>query len=145
MRELILMPKQPEKEEIALSVSPEIVCQLITRAHEFHAQEGVVIPEDTMESSVENDPFQILADHRGDLTSLEILDAINNLEPDQQVCLLAIMYLGRGDFSVDEWGAALEEARNNWDVSVAKHLLSNPNIADFLSEGLSLLGHSCEE
>ncbi|HVV67460.1 MAG TPA: DUF3775 domain-containing protein [Gammaproteobacteria bacterium] len=139
------MLSNPSDKEIELSINPDIVCQLITKAHEFHAQEGVVIPEDSSEAAIENDPLQVLAAHGSDLTSIEILDTINNLEPDQQVSLLAIMYLGRGDYSLEEWDAALSEARNNWSPNLAKHLLSNPNIADFLSEGLTLLGYSCEE
>jgi Protein of unknown function (DUF3775) len=54
------------------------------------------------------------------------------------------MWLGRGEFDVSEWEAAMNEARERWTHRTAEYLTGTPLVADYLLEGLSLLGHSCE-
>jgi hypothetical protein len=126
-----------------LEVNPEIVCFIITKAHEFHAKEEVVIPE---EASAPGDDWalQVLADHSDDLTYLELSSTINDLEPDQQASLVALMWLGRGDYDADEWETVLQEARNSWNRRTADYLIGTPLVADYLEEALSQLGYSCE-
>lgn len=126
-----------------LDLSPEIVCNIISHAREFQAKEGVVIPENPQEFS-EDDFQQILADHANDLTFSEVQEAINQLEPDQQMKLVALMYLGRGDYSLEEWDQCLEEARQGWTTHTAEYLLSKPQIAEYLEAGLEAFGISCE-
>ena len=130
-----------------LAINSEVVCELILKAREFHVQEGVTFPEDDLSvPSEESDPMQILASHQDDLTYQEMTKAIQDLEPDQQVCLMAIMFIGRGDFEVSEWEQALTEAGENWEVGkTAEELLSDPQVADYLEEGLSLLGYPCTQ
>ncbi len=55
------------------------------------------------------------------------------------------MWLGRGDFDIEEWGTALAEARSNRNARTASYLLGTPLVADYLQEGLSLHGYSCDE
>ncbi len=129
-----------------LDINPEIVCTIIQKAREFQAQEGVTFPtEFSTQPSDDSDWLQTLASHRDDLTYREVQKAINGLEPDQQVTLVALMYVGRGDYSIEEWEAALQEARDGWTHHTAEYLLSRPLIADYLEEALSLFGYSCEE
>ena len=127
-----------------LDVNPETVCFLISKAHEFHVKEGVVIPE------VPNSPSddwgrQVLAGYTSDPSLQEFQSTINDLEPDQQQNVVALLWLGRGDFTAEEWDAALEEARDNWTPETAGYLIAHPMLADHLQEGLSMLGYSCEE
>jgi hypothetical protein len=124
-----------------LDMNPEIICNIIAKAREFHAQEGVTFPDDSPESYDYTDWMQVLAAHKDDLTYQEVTEAINDLEPDQQITLVALMYLGRGDF---EWKEALQEARDGWTTHTAEYLLSHPLVADYLQEGLALKGYSCE-
>lgn len=127
-----------------LEMNPEIVCLIITRAREFHAKEQVVLPEEPFNPG-DDWALQTLADHLDDLTYREVIDAIDNLEPDQQASLVALMWLGRGDFDVEEWDAALTQAQEQANDRTAEYLLATPLVADFLEEGLDLLGYSCEE
>ncbi len=127
-----------------LEVNPEIVCFIIAKAHEFHAKEQVVIP-DLPENPADDWALQVLADHEDDPTYLELKTTIEDLEPDQQEALVALMWLGRGDYEVDEWAAALEAAHEQHNERTAEYLIATPLVADYLEEGLSLLGYSCEE
>lgn len=127
-----------------LNLNPEIVCALIERAREFHAKEGVAIPEENTSSSG-NLAADVLADHQGDPTFQEFKTAVEDLEPDQQVALVALMWVGRGDFDAGEWNSAFRQAGEEWTPHTAEYLLTTPLVADYLEEGLAALGYSCEE
>lgn len=127
-----------------LNINPEIVCNIIDRARQFQAKEQVVMPE-TVGSPNNADPMQTLADHPGDLTHDEALLLIRDLEPDQQVTLLALMWLGRGDFTLEEWPNALREARDNWTPRIAEYLMSTPLLPDYLATGLNAHGYDLAE
>lgn len=127
-----------------LSVNPETVCFLINKSHEFHAKEGVVIPE-IPNSPADDWGRQVLADHIDDYSYQEMVYAVNDLEPDQAHELLALMWLGRGDYEVDEWEKALRDAQDSWDEQTISNMLATPLVADYLMEGLALLDYRCEE
>lgn len=127
-----------------LELNPETVCFLINKAKGFHAKEEVVIPDEPLSPS-EDWARQVLANHADDLTYQEFSDAIDDLEPDQQFALVALMWLGRGDYSVDQWDDAFSDAKEHWTPRTAEYLMARPLVADYLTEGLSLLGYSCEE
>lgn len=128
-----------------LSVNPDIIYSIIDLAREFHAKEEVVIPETrTADASDEDWAYQVLADHQSDLNYIELKDEIENLEPDQQDTLVALMWLGRGDYDVKEWKTALKDARIRKTTPTADYLISTPMVADYLEEGLNLLGYSNE-
>lgn len=127
-----------------LSVNPETVCFLISKAHEFHAKEAVVIP-DTPNSPAEDWGRQVLADHVDDHTYREMTYVLNEVEPDQQYEILALLWLGRGDYAVEEWQNAIADAQDGWDGQTVYNMIAIPLLADYLAEGLDLLGYRCEE
>jgi hypothetical protein len=127
-----------------LDLNPETVCYFISRAREFQAQEAVVIPEEPFSPS-DDWALQTLAGHKDDFTYLEAEAVVEDLEPDQLVSLVALVWLGRGDFGMDEWETALEEAQESLGERTAEFLLATPLVADYLEEGLAQFGHSCEE
>ena len=127
-----------------LEINPETVCFLINKAKEFHAKEEVVIPEEPS-SPTEDWARQVLADHADDLTYREFKAAVDDLEPDQQAALVALMWLGRGDYSEEQWDTAFSEAADGWTPRTAEYLIAKPLVADYLEEGLALLGYGCEE
>lgn len=126
-----------------LDVNPETVCRLIELAHIFHAQEEVVIPEEP-DNPGGDYPAQMLASHSNDTTLAEFRNIVSDLEPDQQQQIVALLWLGRGDFTLDEWSEALEEAADNWNERTADYLVTHPMLSDYLSEGLDQHGYSCE-
>ncbi len=126
-----------------LDINPEIVRRLIQLAQEFHAKEGVVFPDDTQDSS-DDWAMQVLADHSGDQSVREFQSIINDLDPDQQQEVVALMWLGRNDFDLEDWKAALREAEENWPENTAEYLLAHPMLADHLAEGLYMHGYDGE-
>ena len=67
-----------------------------------------------------------------------------DMEPDQRATVLALLWLGRGDYDITEWSAALEEAMGSLAPSTADQIIAIPLVADYLQEGLSLHGYSCD-
>lgn len=74
----------------------------------------------------------------------ELLDFIDGLNEDEQIELVAISWVGRGTYTIDEWDEAVETARNEHSENTGEYLLGQPRIPDFLEEGLAQLGFSCE-
>ena len=127
-----------------LAINPENVCFIIAKAHEFHSKEEVVIPE-LPDSPADDWALQVLADHSDDRCVDEVRSVIHDLEPDQEVTLVALMWLGRGDYDIGNWADALLDARSRVTDRTTEYLMATPLVADYLTEGLDLHGHRCEE
>jgi hypothetical protein len=127
-----------------LSISPEKVCFIIMKAREFDAKDEVTDPDSGSNPSDDMDAA-VLEDHSDDPVVEELTSLINSLSEDEQIDLVALTWLGRDDYSAGDWPAVREEAARAHNKRTADYLLGTPLLADFLEEGLSLLGRSCEE
>ncbi len=127
-----------------LHVPLELLCGIIDKAREFQAKEEVVFP-DSPSGPSEDWALQILADHGDDYCLKEITEAIDEMSQRQRAELIAIMWIGRGDYSVDEWERAVDDAIGDYSVRAAAYLLAHPMISDDLEEGLLALGYSCQD
>ena len=131
-------------EDLQFALNPETVGYIINMAREFHAQEQVSIPEEPL-SATSDWAMQVLAAHHDDPTYNELKNMINELEPDQQVQLTALMWLGRGDYSASEWSEALQQSGDSWNENTADYLIGKPLLSNYLQEGLALLGYSSDD
>lgn len=120
-----------------LALNRDTVAFLIEKAHEFHVKESVTFPEEQPLSPSDDWAQQILADHEGDPTLEEFRTTLDDLDREQQFTLVALMWLGRGDYGLDEWEDALATAQENWTPRTADYLIGTPMLADYLSEGLA--------
>jgi len=127
-----------------LRLDPEIVCYLMVRAREFQANEEVVLP-DMPDNPAEDWALQVLADHVDDLSVQEGGTILADMDPEQQAELVALMWLGRGDYDIDEWETAVQDALEARTDRTWEYLLAHPLVADYLEEGLLQHGYSCEE
>mgnify|MGYP001824911131 CR=1 FL=1 len=129
-----------------LNVNPETVCFIITKARQFQAKEEVVITEVPYSPS-DDWARQVLANHIDDPSVQEVKATIRDLEPDQRAELVALMWLGRGDYLLSEWEQVQADAAESLtDITdVGAYLLSHPLVAEYLLEGLIQHGISCEE
>lgn len=127
-----------------LNINPEIICFIILKAREFLAQEDISLPEEPINPGGEL-AVQALSDHIDSLCFEEIEATVKDLEPDQEAELVALMWLGRGDYELDEWPTAIEEAEAEMTDHTAQYILAHPMAADHLLEGLIQHGYSCDE
>jgi len=127
-----------------LTIAPERVCFLIIKAREFDAKMEPEVPEPG-DNPVDDEDREILFDYPDDPTVEEIRGFLEQLNEDESVELLALLWLGEGDYDADEWEEALAEARDNPDERRTEAFLSVPLLGDFLEQGLAELGYSCED
>ena len=128
----------------ALTISSEKVFFVIVKAREFDVKDAVTEPNPGSNPSDDKDAA-ILEDHADDPVVEEITSLINSLSEDEQIDLVSLAWLGRDDYSAEDWLEIREEAARAHNKRTAAYLLGMPLLGDFLEEGLSLLGYSCEE
>jgi hypothetical protein len=129
---------------VTLAVSTEKVCFIIIKAREFDAKDAVTEDDPGSNPSDDKD-IGVLEDHADDPVVEEITSLIDSLSEDEQVDLVTLAWLGRDDYSVDDWTELRQEAMRAHNENTASYLLGMPLLGDFLEEGLSMLGRSCEE
>jgi uncharacterized protein DUF3775 len=128
----------------SLSISPVKVCFFIQKAREFDVKDVVTDP-DSSSNAADDGMLSVLEDHPDDPTYQELRTYINALTEDEQVDLVALTWLGRGDGDAADWDDLRAEAQRLHNNRTAQYLLGKPMLADHLQEALSQLGYSCEE
>jgi len=126
------------------NLSLEIVCNIIKKAREINISDALNLPDDETNLS-DAEWMQVLAEYQTDDSYIELKDLITQLEPDQQVDLIALMFIGRGDFTKSEWNEARHEAHAIKKSTRADYLLSKNMLSDYLTEGLAVFGFTCDE
>lgn len=127
-----------------LTIAPEKVCFLIIKAREFDAKMDPEVPEPG-DNPTDDADREILFDYPDDPTVEEIRGFLESLNEDEAVEVLALLWIGQGEYDVEEWEEALAEARDNPDERRPQAFLSIPLLGDYLEEGLAELGYSCDE
>lgn len=124
-----------------LSTSLETLAYIVVKAREYDAQ---VEPEGLEEGSNPADDIEIgiLEDTPDNPTRAELRAALEALNEDQITEVLALTWLGRGDYGAREWDQALAAAREARDEHVIDYLLETPNLGDLIEQGLAELGYS---
>lgn len=128
----------------ALAISPEKVCFIIIKAREFDAKDVVTDPDPGSNSS-DDHMISVLEDHGDDPVAQEISEFINAMTEDEQIDLVALMWLGRGDGTIEDWSELRGEANRAHNRRTAAYLLGVPLLPDYLEEGLSQFGLSCND
>jgi hypothetical protein len=124
-----------------LAVSAEKVAFLIEKTREFDVKEGTSDPDSGSNGSDDN-MVDVLEDNGDDPVVREITGFINAMSEDEQIDLVALMRLGRGDGTIEEWDDLRREAADGYNRHTARYLLGEPLISDYLAEGLDAFGLS---
>lgn len=124
-------------------IATDAVCRIVVKARQFSAKEGAV-GEGTGSNPSDDGFHSILGAFKGDPVYTELKSFIDDLDIDDQCDLVALTWVGRGDFTALQWARALGTAREQHTDHTAEYLLGTPLLADFLEEGLAAFGESCE-
>jgi hypothetical protein len=124
-----------------LTISPEKVAFLIEKAREFDVKELDSDP-DSGSNEADDGMIDVLEDNGRDPVQRELTGFINALTEDEQVDLVALMRLGRGDGGIEEWRELRREAADGRNGRTASYLLGEPMLGDLLAEGLDAFGLS---
>lgn len=120
------------------NISLEKVCFVIAKARELDVK---VAPEELDDDSMN----RILEDYADDPTLAELRGFLRAQSDDELGELLALTWIGRGDYSAEEWGEVLDQVSDVREMHTVDYLIGTPLLADFLEEALSQFGHSCED
>jgi Protein of unknown function (DUF3775) len=129
--------------EPVLTISADKVCYIAIKAREFDVKDVETDPDSGSNPS-DDSMVEVLESHADDPTYQELQEFIDGLTEDEQVDLVALAWLGRGDGDVDDWDELRREARRAHNDHTAAYLLAKPMLADHLIDGLSALGGSCD-
>ncbi|MFY9655400.1 MAG: DUF3775 domain-containing protein [Methylocystis sp.] len=122
-------------------INSDKVCFVIIKAREFDIQEEL----DVDDSNASDDHFMsVYADTKEDSVRKELKEFIDGMDEDEQCELIALCWIGRGDFSSNEWKIAVAEARSRRQGSTADYLIGIPLVSDHLEEGLSKFDLFCQ-
>jgi hypothetical protein len=124
-----------------LAISVEKVGFLIEKTREFDVKEAETDP-DSGSNPTDDDMIDVLEDDGCDPVAQEISGFINAMTEDEQIDLIALMRLGRGDGSIEEWNDLRREAAEVRGRSTSRTLLGEPLVSDYLAEGLDAFGLS---
>lgn len=127
-----------------LSISPDKLNFIITKAREFDAKDIVTDPGNSSNAS-DDAMLSVLEDHPDDPVVQELTAFIRALTEDEQIDLVALAWLGRGDGTADDWDDLRNEATRAHNKRTASYLLGMPLLPTHLEDGLEELGISLEE
>lgn len=120
------------------------ICFIVVKARQFDAKEDVVEPG-YGSNAADDQMRQVLESYADDAVFDELKSVIDDLNVDEQVQLVALTWVGRGDFSKDEWDDAVKTAREAHNDHTAAYLLGTPLLPDYLEEGLATFDLSCQD
>ncbi len=132
-----------------LTIDPDKVCAIIVKARVFDADldtAGDDPGSDLAQGEVDELEAQdeLVDDEEADNTEDELAEMISSLNEDEKIELVALAWLGRGSYSLEEWADARAEAANAHNDRTAQYLMGMPLLADYLEEGLAAFGQSCD-
>jgi hypothetical protein len=133
------------EEPIELEINPEKVCFIILKAREFDAKVAPSVLETGADPVDDEEERLILEDYKGDPSFQELRDAIDGLNEDEAIDLIAIAWVGREDFSREEWDEARALAGERHRQRSSDYLTGIPLLGDYLAEGLEELGYDLED
>lgn len=128
-----------------LGISPEKVRFVIVKARQFDAKEGDSDPDEGSDA-IDDGMTDVLEDKpEDDAVQQELIAFINGLDEEEQINLVALAWLGRGTFDIEDWAEALDTAKSEHNKRTAQYLLGLPLLGDYLADGLEAFGQSFDD
>ena len=124
-----------------LAISTDEVRFLIEKMREFDVKEANSDP-DSGSNGADDNMIDVLADNGDDPVVREITGFIDAMDEDEQIELVALMRLGRGDGTLEDWDELRREAADGRNKRTANYLLGEPMVSDYQAEGLDAFGPS---
>jgi hypothetical protein len=131
----------PQDDLPELSVSAEKLCFIIAKAREFDVKDVVTDPDDAS-NPTDDANLAVLEDHKDDPVVKELVAVINSMSVDEQVDLVTLTWIGRGDGGSRIGATCAPKAPT---TPHRGYLLGIPLLADYLGEAISLFDISCAE
>jgi len=128
-----------------LRISTEKVCYVVVKAREFDVK---VAPEwlDDGSNPTDDGMMRILEDYADDPTLAELRSYLRAMDDDELDDLVALTWIGRGDYTIDEWEDLMREVRDlRASENTVRYLIGIPLFGDYLEDGLNEFGLTCTD
>jgi hypothetical protein len=126
-----------------LRISIEKVCAFIEAAREVAGK----VPPTTGDRTTTGDDSKLVTieDYPGeDGRRREIVEFIAGLNVEEQVDLLALIFVGRGDYDIAEWEDALDTARTEIADRDPDFMIGDAALPAYLGDGLEAFDRTCD-
>ena len=127
----------PKDSQPALNLPLDKVGFIIVKAREYDVKESDSDPDEGS-NPTDDGQTDVLMDNRDDPVREELLGAIRGLNEDERIKLVALAWLGRGTYDIDEWKEAIATAKSEHSRRAAEYLLDLPLLGDYLEDGLAM-------
>lgn len=127
-----------------LTIPLEKICFLISKMRQFDAKDMLTDPGSSSNAS-DDDMRAVLEDHRDDPVYVELMNMISDLNEDEQIDLVSLAWLGRGDGDPVEWDELHGEATRAHNERTGEYLLGMPLPSDYLEAAIAEFGLSCDD
>jgi hypothetical protein len=127
-----------------LTITPDSAFAIVLKSRQFDAKVDQTDPESGSNPSDDNG-VDALEFGPADDTLHELNSAISDLNDDEQRDLIALIWLGRGDFTLGEWNEAQVAARDIGRARVPRYVAGIPLVSDYLEDGLSQFNQTVED
>ena len=132
-----------DDDELDLGISLETVATVVDHARAVQATEEA---DPTQLSEDDTSEATLLQDDPDDLTEDTLREFIDGLNEDEQAALIALAWVGRGDYGPEEWEEALRlAAERNEAGNAGAYLIGMDMVGDLLAEGVAAFGLSIED
>ena len=125
------------KGQPALNLPLDKIAFIILKAREYDVKEEDTDPDEGS-NAFDDGQTDVLTDKADDPVREELLSAIRGLNDDERIRLVALAWLGRGTYDMDEWKEAVATAKSEHSRRTAEYLLTLPLLGDYLEDGLAL-------
>ena len=127
-----------------LAITADVAFSIVLKAREFDEKVDQTDP-DSSSNPTDDGSIDALEFGPHDQTRHELVSAISDLNDDEQLDIIALIYLGRGDFTLAEWDDARQAATEIGRQGTPRFVVGIPLVSDYLEEGLSLFGASIQD
>lgn len=127
--------------DLAMVLPVQKLAFIIEKAREFDALVEEDDP-DTGSNPADDKGVSILEATPDNPAEDELTAALANLNDDELTELLAVLWVGRGDYDRANWREAMRQAREAKNKRIVSYLVGTPMLGDLIEEGLAELGVS---
>lgn len=130
-----------------MELNQQTVCGLILQIRQFDVKSQEPLDDGSNPSDTEADdvPYkQTLEDTPADSIESVLRSELGAMNNEEQREMVALLWIGRGDFDGEEFDVAKKQAAEREDGSTIDYLLNEPLLGDHLANGLAAIGQPCE-
>lgn len=123
-----------------MNLSSDQIADFVDHARALDVQEGISDPDEGS-NAVDDGMVDVLEADDDNLGEADLRSFVESLNEEAKAELVALAWVGRGDFDAEEWKDAVAEARGrSSEGSTSEYLIGIPDIGDLVAEGYAVIG-----